>query len=137
VGPHCHELPVLRLELSFCLMTLPGNGFSYSCAQADLGQVVLPRNMSNRVARKFVIRGEVQGVGYRFFAQRAAARHQIVGYVRNCSDGTVEAVAEGPEANVEAFKHDLATGPAFAVVAQVEETHLDPTGSFPAFRIER
>src|SRR5947209_523289 len=37
--------------------------------------------MSNRVARKLLIRGEVQGVGYRFFAQRAAARHQVVGYV--------------------------------------------------------
>ena len=93
--------------------------------------------MSNRVARKFLIRGDVQGVGYRFFAQRAAARHQIVGYVRNRPDGTVEALAEGPEANVEAFKHDLATGPAFAVVEQVEEIYLDPTGKFPAFRIER
>jgi acylphosphatase len=93
--------------------------------------------MSNRVARKFLIRGEVQGVGYRFFAQRAAARHQIVGYVRNRPDGTVEALAEGPEVAVEAFKHDLATGPAFAVVEQVEEINLDPTGKFPAFRIER
>lgn len=93
--------------------------------------------MSNRVARKFLIRGDVQGVGYRFFAQRAAAQHQIVGYVRNCPDGTVEALAEGPETNVEAFKHDLATGPAFAVVEQVEEINLDPTGRFPAFRIER
>jgi len=43
------------------------------------------------VARKFLIRGDVQGVGYRFFAQRAAARHQVVGYVRNRDDGTVEA----------------------------------------------
>ena len=93
--------------------------------------------MANKVARKFVIRGEVQGVGYRFFAQRAAARHQVVGYVRNCADGTVEALAEGPEASVEAFKHDLATGPAFAAVAQVEEIHLEPTGRFPMFRIER
>ena len=68
------------------------------------------------VARKFFIRGEVQGVGYRFFAQRAAARHQIVGYVRNCSDGSVEAFAEGPASSVEAFKHDLATGPQWAIV---------------------
>jgi len=48
--------------------------------------------LMTRVARKFLIRGEVQGVGYRFFAQRAAARHQVTGYVRNCSDGTVEAL---------------------------------------------
>lgn len=79
----------------------------------------------------------MQGVGYRFFAQRAAARHQIVGYVRNCPDGTVEAWAEGPASNVEAFKQDLATGPQWAVVDQVEEISLEPTGTYSAFRIER
>jgi acylphosphatase len=90
-----------------------------------------------RVARKFSIRGDVQGVGYRFFAQRAAARHQVVGYVKNMPDGTVEALAEGPLQTVEAFKHDLATGPRFSVVEQVEEINLEPTGQYSAFRIER
>lgn len=89
------------------------------------------------VARKFLIRGEVQGVGYRFFAQRAAARHQIVGYVRNCPDGSVEAFAEGSATGVEAFKHDLAAGPQWAVVDQMEEINLEPTGQYSAFRIER
>ena len=89
------------------------------------------------VARKFFIRGEVQGVGYRFFAQRAAARHQVVGYVRNCPDGSVEAFAEGPASNVEAFKQDLAAGPQWAVVDQLEEINLEPTGTYSAFRIER
>ncbi len=89
------------------------------------------------VARKFLVRGEVQGVGYRFFAQRAAARHQVVGYVRNCPDGTVEALVEGPASNVQAFKDDLVTGPQWAVIDQVEEIVLEPTGSFSAFRVER
>lgn len=89
------------------------------------------------VARKFLIRGEVQGVGYRFFAQRAAARHQVVGYVRNCPDGSVEALAEGSAISVEAFKHDLATGPQWSVVDQLEEINLEPTGNYSAFRIER
>jgi len=89
------------------------------------------------VARKFLIRGEVQGVGYRFFAQRAAARHQVVGYVRNCPDGTVEVFVEGPANSVEAFKHDLVTGPQWSVVDQVEEIVLEPTGTYSAFRIER
>jgi acylphosphatase len=93
--------------------------------------------MLMRVARKFVIRGDVQGVGYRFFGQRAAARHQVVGYIRNRPDGSVEAHAEGPATNVEAFKHDLATGPQFAVVEQIEEINLDPTGEFSSFRIEQ
>lgn len=89
------------------------------------------------VARKFLIKGEVQGVGYRFFAQRAAARHQVVGYVRNCPDGTVEAWAEGPASSVEAFKDDLVAGPQWAVVDHVEEINLEPTGTYSAFRIER
>ncbi|MGH9970600.1 MAG: acylphosphatase [Pyrinomonadaceae bacterium] len=93
--------------------------------------------MTAKVARRFVIRGDVQGVGYRFFAQRAAARHQVVGYVRNLPDGSVEALAEGPANCVELFKHDLATGPQWATVAQVEEISLDPSGLYPSFRIER
>jgi acylphosphatase len=88
-------------------------------------------------ARKFLIRGEVQGVGYRFFAQRAAARHQVVGYVRNCDDGSVEALVEGTANSLEAFKLDLVTGPQWAVVDQVEEICLEPTGTYSAFRIER
>jgi acylphosphatase len=90
-----------------------------------------------KVARKFLIRGDVQGVGYRFFAQRAAARHQVIGYVRNCPDGTVEAVAEGAVTDVEEFKKDLVTGPQWSRVEQVEEISLDPTGLYSSFRIER
>ncbi len=93
--------------------------------------------MAERVARRFLIRGAVQGVGYRFFAQRAAAEHQVVGYVRNLPDGTVEALAEGSANSVEAFKHDLATGPQWAAVAQVEEIDMEPTGLYSSFRIER
>ncbi len=92
--------------------------------------------MSTRVARKFIISGDVQGVGYRFFAQRAAARHQVVGYVRNCEEGTVEAFAEGPINSVEGFKNDLATGPRFSSVERVEEINLDHSGEYSSFRIE-
>ena len=92
--------------------------------------------MSGRIARRLYISGDVQGVGYRFFAQRAAARHQVVGYVKNLADGRVEALAEGPAPNVEAFKHELATGPRFGSVDQVEEITIDPTGIYPSFRIE-
>ena len=89
------------------------------------------------VARKFLIRGEVQGVGYRFFAQRAAATHQVVGYVRNEPDGSVEVLAEGPAASVEAFKNDLAAGPQWATVEQLEEVDIDPSGKYTAFLVER
>jgi acylphosphatase len=93
-------------------------------------------SIPRRIARRFFISGDVQGVGYRFFAQRAAARHQVVGYVRNLDDGRVEALAEGPVPSVEAFKHELATGPRFSSVAHVEEINLDPSGSYSSFRIE-
>lgn len=90
-----------------------------------------------KVARKFLIRGEVQGVGYRFFAQRAAARHEVSGHIRNCPDGTVEAVAEGSASDVEEFKKDLVTGPQWSHVEQVEEISLETTGLYASFRIER
>ncbi|HEX8853414.1 MAG TPA: acylphosphatase [Pyrinomonadaceae bacterium] len=90
-----------------------------------------------KVARKFNIRGEVQGVGFRFFAQRVAARHQVTGYVRNLSDGSVEAYAEGALESVEGFKHDLSAGPEHARVEHLEEISIEPTGQYPTFRIER
>ena len=90
-----------------------------------------------KVARKFLIKGEVQGVGYRFFAQRAAARHQVRGWVKNCADGSVEVVAEGAANEVEEFKKDLITGPQWSHVDQVEEINLEPTGLSASFRIER
>jgi acylphosphatase len=89
------------------------------------------------VARRFLISGEVQGVGFRYFAQRSAARHQVSGYVRNLADGRVEALAEGPPMAVEDFKHDLTAGPSFSRVEHLEETVLEPTGQYLTFRIER
>jgi acylphosphatase len=88
-------------------------------------------------ARRFFISGLVQGVGFRYFAQRAAARYQVKGYVRNLPDGRVEAFVEGPAELVEKFKQDLAAGPAHSRVDGVEEIVVEPTGSFSTFRIER
>ena len=89
------------------------------------------------IARKFIISGEVQGVGYRFFAQRAAARHQIRGYITNLKDGRVEALIEGRESAVHAFRLDLAAGPTNSKVGEIEELVLEPSGLYSAFRIER
>ncbi len=89
------------------------------------------------VARKFIISGLVQGVGYRFFTQRAAARHQVRGYVKNLADGRVEALAQGSEKSVENFKHDLNAGPSFSNVEHIEEIVVEPSGWYSSFRIER
>ena len=93
--------------------------------------------MANKIARRFFISGDVQGVGFRFFAQRAAARHQVVGFVKNLDDGRVEALAEGPAPSVEAFKHELAAGPRYSEVAHLEEINIEPSGIYSSFRIER
>jgi acylphosphatase len=90
-----------------------------------------------KAARKYLISGEVQGVGYRYFAQRAAARHQVLGHVRNLRDGRVEVIAEGQPETVEAFKHDLAAGPSYAKVDNIEEIVIEPSGSYTLFRIEK
>ena len=89
------------------------------------------------VARKFYFSGLVQGVGFRYFTQRSAARHQVLGYVLNLDDGRVEAFAQGPYNSVEAFKHDLTAGPKYSRVDQVEEIVLEPTNEFSTFRIEK
>ena len=90
-----------------------------------------------KIARKFLISGTVQGVGFRFFAQRSAARHQVRGYVRNLEDGRVETIAEGDAKAVQAFLEDLTAGPSYSKVEDVEETVLEPTGTFASFLIER
>ncbi len=89
------------------------------------------------IARMFFISGEVQGVGYRYFAQRSSARHQVRGYVKNLDDGRVEVLAEGDPTAVDNFKQDLAAGPRYSRVSVVEELVLDPSGSYSTFRIER
>jgi acylphosphatase len=90
-----------------------------------------------KIARKFIISGTVQKVGYRFFAQRSAARHQIRGYIRNLEDGRVEALAEGEAKAVQSFLEDLTAGPSYAKVTDIEETVLEPGGLYTAFLIEK
>jgi len=51
--------------------------------------------------------GNVQGVGFRFTACRAAGGYDITGFVRNCRDGSVECVVEGEQAELKAFANDL------------------------------
>lgn len=90
-----------------------------------------------KVARKFIISGMVQGVGFRFFTQRAAARHQVLGYVRNLKDGRVESLAEGDAQAVEDFKNELLAGPTYSKVEEIEELVLEPSNLYSSFRIER
>jgi acylphosphatase len=96
-----------------------------------------PDRLKMRIARKYFVNGLVQGVGFRFFVQRSAARHQVLGYVRNLPDGRVEAYAEGAEQAMKSFYEDLLTGPVFARVEEIEELVADPSGAYSSFMIEK
>ncbi len=87
-------------------------------------------------ARKYVIIGRVQGVGYRFFAERVANQLGLRGYVKNLWDGNVEAYAIGNEAALEEFKRRLAEGPRSAHVTSVQESDEPIDRKYSRFVIE-
>ena len=73
-------------------------------------------------SRRFLVRGRVQGVGFRWFVIREAARLALTGWTRNLPDGSVEVVAAGEEGALEALHGRLAEGPPASRVTQVETT---------------
>jgi acylphosphatase len=81
------------------------------------------------------VRGDVQGVGYRVFAQRQAAALGLRGYVRNMPDYSVEAVAEGPRSQLDQFLRVLWRGPYGADVETVETAWGSAEGAFAGFTI--
>lgn len=74
-----------------------------------------------QVAKRFYVSGFVQGVGYRFFAQRVAGRLGIYGYVKNLRDGRVEVYAIAPEEKLRELRAELRRGPRGATVEEVAE----------------
>jgi len=88
-------------------------------------------------ARRYIVSGLVQGVGFRYWALKRAQERGLVGYVRNMHDGRVEIVAEGSLESLEAMRDDLKVGSGTSKVAQVEESTLEPTNHYSSFTIER
>jgi acylphosphatase len=72
-------------------------------------------------ARRWLVRGRVQGVGYRYFVQRAAAELGLAGYARNLDDGRVEVYAVGPPDHLSQMAGMLHTGPRWSDVRGVDE----------------
>jgi len=79
--------------------------------------------------------GRVQGVAYRFFAKKYAARLGLTGWVRNLDDGRVEVLAEGPAGPIESFLERLREGPSLARVDSFDVRREPSTGEFADFRI--
>jgi acylphosphatase len=92
---------------------------------------------SDRVRAHVRVTGRVQGVAFRADARRAAERAGVSGWVRNRSDGSVEAVVEGGRAAVEGMLEWFRTGSALARVDDVSLDWEPYTGEFPDFRITR
>ena len=81
-----------------------------------------------RVARRYLISGRVQGVGFRYFAQTVALREAVHGWVRNLSGGRVEIAAEGERDALERFEEEIRRGPRAARVEDVDATDITPSG---------
>ncbi len=78
--------------------------------------------------RRVVVRGEVQGVFFRDSTREQARAHGVAGWVRNRSDGSVEAVLEGPEEAIGRVLSFMETGPSQARVGDVEVSEEEPEG---------
>ena len=90
--------------------------------------------MASQSARRWFIRGRVQGVGFRYFAQRAADGLGIHGYARNLDDGRVEVYAVGREDQLAELAGILHVGPRWADVRGVDEEEAE-VRSFHSFEI--
>jgi acylphosphatase len=80
------------------------------------------------VRRRVSVHGRVQGVGFRFGVVRAAGTRGVNGWVRNCADGSVEAVLEGDASAVESVVRFCREGPRGAAVSRVDVREEEPEG---------
>ena len=88
-----------------------------------------------RTARRFLVSGRVQGVGFRYFTQDIARREGLTGFVRNLPDGRVEAVAEGDLISLDRLEAALRRGPSHARVEDVEVDAMAPTDRYLGFNV--
>src|SRR5579863_5498918 len=87
-------------------------------------------------ARRFLVRGRVQGVGFRWFVEREAHMLGIAGWVRNNHDGSVEVLAQGTRDQLSGLHSRLREGPRAARVDAVDVSEASPIEGLSSFRIE-
>jgi len=87
------------------------------------------------VARRFLVSGRVQGVGFRFFAREAARVEGVSGWVSNLPDGRVEVRAEGDAEAVERLERKIRRGPPGARVESVEWHDEAPSSRLSGFEV--
>jgi acylphosphatase len=88
------------------------------------------------IARSYIVRGRVQGVGFRWFVDHEARQLGLAGWVRNNIDGTVEVLAMGSAEQHAALLGKLQRGPRAARVDEVQQLPAEPVAGLTTFRIE-
>ena len=85
---------------------------------------------------RFLVSGRVQGVGFRWFVQRAADGEGVKGWARNLRDGTVEILAQGPQESLDRLQEMLEEGPTLSAVDNVEKSDVtSEVDTFKSFEI--
>ncbi|MFB3778578.1 MAG: acylphosphatase [Bryobacteraceae bacterium] len=90
--------------------------------------------MSKKTARRYLVRGRVQGVGYRYFVERIAGQLGLTGYAKNLDDGSVEVYAVGSLEALQELNGHLWKGPRWSDVRGVQELEA-PVVQYVGFRI--
>jgi acylphosphatase len=91
--------------------------------------------IQDRARLHVVVSGIVQGVSFRYYTARQAESLGVAGWVANRWDGSVEVVAEGPRADLQALLDWLGHGPPSATVIGVETDWEEATGEYTSFRV--
>lgn len=92
--------------------------------------------MAAKVRKHVYISGRVQGVGFRAFTTRAAHSLGVNGWVKNLSDGRVEAVFSGSKEQVEKILGQVKEGPSFAKVDDIEVMDENYKGEYSSFEVK-
>lgn len=83
-----------------------------------------------------LVSGNVQGVGYRYYAQMKAMQLGITGWAKNHDDGTVEIIASGPDVDLDQFVSDLRQGNPFSEVIDIQINQLEEKNVYHSFTIK-
>ena len=96
----------------------------------------MTRSPDDPIAKRFLVRGRVQGVGFRWFVEREAHILKIAGWVRNNLDSTVKVLAQGTREQLAGLHQRLREGPRAARVDEVAVNDADPIPGLTSFQIQ-
>ncbi len=101
-----------------------------------MAKIIPGENAPPEEARRYIVKGRVQGVGFRWFVEREANQLGLKGWVRNNLDGSVEVLAVGSAAQLSLLRGKLKDGPRASRVDEVEELPAKAAPEIKSFRIE-